>query len=189
MTLLETVSLAAVGVWLLILTAVALLGVRQLGILTVRLQLQAHGGPGGPIGPTIGFKVGDAAVRALPGLATERKMMVLLSANCSPCQEILDELQRGTRPRGFADDEIVLLITGDPRTSEAQAAQITGVTSLLDPVATALGRDLGLSRTPSAILIEDGTVKGTTLLASVENMEHLLHGDEILLPTPPMVNA
>ena len=154
MSALLIAALVLVCVWLGVLTLVAVLLVRQIGLLTVRLSVASQGLALDNDGPEVGRSIPDEVASALRNLEEERAYLLLISASCDPCRELVADLGG----RRF-EREIVALVPGRPeQASELAALLPSGVRVVLDPHATRLAGALGLESTPFAIEVERGTV-------------------------------
>lgn len=145
--------------------------------MTVRVDLVARGSTGVSPAPLIGFRISEPVLEMMSSLGTGRRVAMLLSASCSPCLAIIDDFRHGDGSRAFSPDELVVLLAGDADDSVVA----DGVTALsqhahvvTDPRATSLARGLGLSHTPSAVLLADGVVEGTAFLSRAADLDDLV---------------
>ncbi len=152
MSALAVAALVLVCIWLGVLTLVAVLLVRQVGLLTVRLSMTSQAISLDNDGPEIGDSLPEDVASVMP--EEEPAYLLLISAGCDPCRELVAELdgRRFQRP-------IVALVPG----REEQAGQLAAllpadVRVVLDPEATRLAEALDLESTPFALEVEGGTV-------------------------------
>jgi hypothetical protein len=169
------IALVIASAWLVVLTVAVMLCVRQVGALTVRVQLLSVGGAGGSHGSSLGFRINDVLLRLAPELAAGRRVVLLLSANCTTCASVIDQLERRTLPTELRlPEELVVLLPGsEDDTSIAIVASSlrTKAQVLLDPIATTVARGLRMANVPSALLIEDTVITGN--LAFVNEVQDI----------------
>src|SRR3989337_654595 len=97
----ELLSLTAAiaSAWLLLVTLVVLALVRQVGLLTVRIDRGLPRFAPDQDGPEIGAPVPTDVLAVLPQLgALGRRQVLLLSAACAPCRELAVGLARSAGP-------------------------------------------------------------------------------------------
>jgi hypothetical protein len=82
------------AVWLGILTLVIVLTIRQIGIMTVQLSLAESGFSLDKDGPEVGSPVPNNVVATLPQIAAEPTTILLVSATCTPCRTLAEDLQK-----------------------------------------------------------------------------------------------
>jgi hypothetical protein len=165
---LEVVVVALVAVWLAVLTIVVLLLVRQIGLLTVRLE---HAGPRISMdddGLDVGRPVPEQTLAAVPELAAGRKYAVVLSASCAPCRDLAAELGRAQ-----LDADVIVLVAGDEEFSPQLVALLDGLDVVLDPRATEATAGLEIGTAPFAFELTDGVVTAKTYLRSVAELAAL----------------
>lgn len=151
---LAVVALVLAGIWLGILTLVVVLLVRQIGLLTVRLSVVGQAPDLDNDGPEVGSNVPEEVAFALPEVGGERAYILLISASCTPCRELVV----GIRQHDF-EQTVVALVPGDEELADELAALLpSGVRAVRDPEARRLAGALGISSTPFAVEVEHGTV-------------------------------
>jgi hypothetical protein len=175
----EIILIAAVSGWLALLTFTLLLCVRQLAVLTVRVE-RTVGFSVADDGLPIGFSIPEEVAEVLPAVRS-RAMILFMSATCSPCRELARDLR--TAELGV---ELAVLVSG----AEDVAAAVAGflppdVLVLHDPDATRLARALEVRSTPFATLAVEGSVFGKTYANNVSDLEGLANAlttteDELL---------
>jgi hypothetical protein len=152
MSALAIVALVLVCAWLGVLTFVVVLLVRQIGLLTVRLSVATQAISLDDDGPEVGSALPEDVAEVMP--ADERAYLLLISASCEPCRELVVELD-GHR----FEQSVVALVPGrEEQAGELAALLPTGIRVVLDPEATQLAESLDLESTPFAIEVEGGTV-------------------------------
>jgi hypothetical protein len=169
----EIILIAAAVGWLGLLTFTLLLCVRQVAVLTVRVE-RTVGFSVADDGLPIGFPIPEEVADVLP--AVRRRLMVLfMSATCAPCRELAREL--GTVGLGV---ELAVLVSGAEDVATAVAGFLpSDVLVLRDPDATRVARALQVRSTPFATLASEGSVFGKTYANDVSDLESLVNA----LPT------
>ncbi len=160
MSALAITALVLVCAWLGVLTLVAVLLVRQIGLLTVRLSVASQTLSLDDDGPEVGSSVPEDVASVLSDLEEDRGYLLLISAGCTPCRELVVDLGE----HGF-EQKILALVPGrEEQASELAALLPSGIRVVLDPEATELAESLELESTPFAIEVEGGTVTRKTYL-------------------------
>ncbi len=155
MSALAIAALVLVCIWLGVLTLVVVLLVRQIGLLTVRLSVAGDTISLDDDGPEVGSSIPEAVASVLPNRGKERAFLLLISSSCTPCRELVADLQG---EHSF-EQKIVALVPGpEELASELSALLPSGVRAVLDPQATELAEALDLESTPFALEVEGGTV-------------------------------
>ena len=90
MSALAIVALVLACVWLGVLTFVVVLLVRQVGLLTVRLSMATQAISLDDDGPEVGSILPEDVAEVMPD--GERAYLLLISASCEPCRELVVEL-------------------------------------------------------------------------------------------------
>ena len=152
MSALAIAALVLVCAWLGILTFVVMLLVRQVGLLTVRLSMAAQAMSLDDDGPEIGSRLPEDVAEVMPD--GEPAYLLLISAGCDPCWELVAELD-GHR----FEQKLVALVPGR-REQAGELADLLppGIRVVFDPEATQLAESLDLESTPFALEVESGTV-------------------------------
>jgi hypothetical protein len=152
MSALAIVALVLVCAWLGILTFVVMLLVRQVGLLTVRFSMATQAMSLDDDGPEIGSSLPEDVAEVMP--EGERAYLLLISAGCDPCRELVAELD-GHR----FEQKVVALVPGrQEQAAELAALLPPDIRVVLDPEATDLAESLGLESTPFALEVESATV-------------------------------
>ncbi len=154
MSALAIAALVLVCIWLGALTLVVVLLVRQIGLLTVRLSVAGQALSVDNDGPEVGSSIPEDVASVLPDLEEERAYLLLISAGCTPCRELVADL--GERP---FEQDIVALVPGDEgQASELASLLPSGIRAVLDPEASGVAGALKLESTPFVLEVERGTV-------------------------------
>lgn len=152
MSALAIAALVLVCAWLGVLTFVVMLLVRQVGLLTVRISMATQAMSLDDDGPEIGSSLPEDVAEVMP--EGQRAYLLLISADCDPCRELVAELD-GHR----FEQKVVALVPGrQEQAAELAALLPPGVRVVLDPEATQLAESLDLESTPFALEVESGTV-------------------------------
>ncbi len=154
MSALLIAALVLACVWLGVLTLVAVLLVRQVGLLTVRLSVAGEASSLDDDGPEVGSSIPEEVVSVLPD-QEDVAYLLLISSTCTPCRELVADLQGKHR----FEQEIVALVPGPEELAGELAALLpSGIRTVLDPHATELADALDLESTPFALEVDRGTV-------------------------------
>jgi hypothetical protein len=152
MSALAIAALVLVCAWLGILTFVVVLLVRQVGLLTVRLSMATQAMSLDDDGPEIGSSLPEDVAEVMP--EGERAYLLLISAGCDPCRELVAELDGH-----HFEQKVVALVPGrQEQAGELAALLPPGMRVVLDPVATQLTESLDLESTPFVLEVRSGTV-------------------------------
>ncbi len=92
MSALAIAALVLVCIWLGVLTLVVVLLVRQIGLLTVRLSVASQAFSLDDDGPEVGIDLPEEVTSVLPELKEGRAYLLLISAGCTPCRELVADL-------------------------------------------------------------------------------------------------
>ncbi|MGI8644011.1 MAG: hypothetical protein ACR2LS_07825 [Thermomicrobiales bacterium] len=162
---LGTTALILAAIWMGALTVIAILLVRQVAILMVRLDRIGTGVATLPNydpmseGPDIGARVPDTVAQALPELGTGTSHIVLLSATCGPCRDMAEGLGRADLTAVRKQGRMVALIPGRSELADGLVAMLPpGIRQVRDPQATSLASELSIQRVPFALRVDGGTV-------------------------------
>ncbi len=168
MTAFETVLLGAVASWLLVLTVVSVLIVRQIALLTVRLDRLFDRNAPADDGLGIGAQIPDEISGILDAAPDQPTYLLVLGASCVPCRQLSLQL-------GYADllpDNIIALISGH---AEHRAAIVellpASIRTITDPKARELIDALEVSTTPFCFEIQRERIRGKTVLDDVDEFK------------------
>jgi hypothetical protein len=174
----EIAAIVAGAVWLGVLTLVTVLVVRQIALLTARLDHVGAFGPPAKLsledeGPRIGIRVDETVLRWVPELGAARAHLLLLSAGCSPCRDFAADLRGEHLPIGRP---VVVLIPGREELADGIAQMLPAtVTIVRDPNATDVAQLLRMQRVPSAVTTANGIVTAKILtLDSVDQFQQFV---------------
>jgi hypothetical protein len=152
MSALAIAALVLVCLGLGVLTFVVMLLVRQVGLLTVRVSVATQAMSLDDDGPEIGSSLPEDVAEVLP--QRERAYLLLVSAGCDPCRELVADLD-GHR---FEQDVVALVPGRQEQAGELASLLPSGIKVVLDPEATQLTESLDLESTPFVLEAEGGTV-------------------------------
>ncbi len=154
MSALAITALVLVCIWLGVLTLVVVLLVRQIGLLTIRLSIAGQALSVDNDGPEVGSSIPEEVTSVLPDLEVERAYLLLTSAGCTPCRELVADLGEYR-----FEQNIIALVPGDEEQANALASLLPpGIRAVLDPEAARLAEVLELQSTPFVLEFERGTV-------------------------------
>jgi hypothetical protein len=161
MSALAIAALVLVCIWLGVLTLVVVLLVRQIGLLTVRLSVASQAFSLDNDGPEVGSSLPEEVTSVVPELMEERAFLLLISSSCTPCRELVADLQG----EQHFEQKIVALVPGHEEPAREMAALLpSGIRVVLDPEAARVAEALDLESTPFALEVERGTVARKTFL-------------------------
>lgn len=123
MTALDMTVLVLGAIWLGVLTVVALVLVREVAVLSARLDVGGGRAFVANDGPAIGRSLPESVAAALaPYVRGDSGMYVLLvSAICGPCHDLVKQLRQQTWK---LDDRVVALVTGRAELADAMAGSL-----------------------------------------------------------------
>lgn len=151
---LSIVVLGLVGLWLALLTFVLILVIRQIALLTVRLSVNGQAFSLANDGPEVGSNVSEEILSTLPVLERKRTHVLLISATCAPCRELVTELSEHR-----FEPSVIALVAGREELAEGLIALLPSNFQVVrDPQATTVAQALNVKSTPFALTLEDGTV-------------------------------
>lgn len=159
MSTLELTTLTLASIWLGVLSLAVLIVVRQIGILTVRLDIARQQFEPSGDGLAVGTPVPDDALAALPRLREGVNYLLALSGSCDPCRAFVAELHGQRLPR-----PVVALVSGpDDRSDPLISLLPPSLQVIRDPDASSLLRTLQIHTTPFVVEIEAGVISGYAL--------------------------
>src|SRR5687768_15312672 len=161
-------ALTGLALWTGVLTVTVLTLVRQIGVLTVRLEASGAGRPAGNIdGLDVGRRVPPEVIAAVPGAANGPAYILLTSAICEPCRELVPALAKTRQVPG-----VVALVPGRPEMAATLVDQFPAwIETVVDPVASSIAKALEIQRTPFLLEIEGGFVTAKSYMHSVRDLE------------------
>lgn len=167
---LELVVLVLVATWLGVLTLVTLLVVRQIGLITLRLDLAHQPGSLPADGLDIGTEIPAPVAEDLPELADGLGYVLLLSGNCGPCRDLVPRLG-SIELRG----PVFVLMPGEGGLVDDFVRMLpSGYRVVRDPLATEVATALQMERTPAVLELEDGVVTGKAHLFEAQDLQRLM---------------
>lgn len=164
------VALVSVAVWLGLLTLVVILLVRQVAVMTGRFEMGMPRFSPATDGLVIGKAVPQAVADAIPALNSEVVYIMLLSATCGPCRELVPQFERQHLPEKF-----VALLAGRAEVAAGLAELLPAwIQVIRDPLATSLAKELEIQSTPFAMEIEGGHITGKAYLYGISDLLRLV---------------
>jgi hypothetical protein len=152
MSALAIAALLLVCIWLGVLTLVVVLLVRQIGLLTVRLSVASQAFSLDNDGPEVGSSLPEEVTSVVPELMEEQAFLLLISSSCTPCRELVSDLQ------GEQRFEQKIVARHEEPAREMAALLPSGIRVVLDPDAARVAEAIDLESTPFALEVERGTV-------------------------------
>jgi len=156
------------------LTLVVVLLVRQVGLLSVRLSSVGRVPSLNEDRPEIGSNIPEEVAAELPELEGKRVYLLLISATCTPCRELVADIGEH-----YFEQTVTALIPGPEEAVEEFTRVLPphGIRVVLDPEATRLAQALKIQSTPFALEVEYETITrkaylyggGSELVEFVEN--------------------
>ncbi len=166
------VTLALAGTWLLVLTLIVVLLIRQVGLITIQLS---HRQPANfdavEDGPEIGSQMAEKVVDALPKLQElQPYFLLLLSSSCVPCRELASTISRLE-----SRTELIVLLAGSDELAQGMTELLPkDLVVIRDPKATDLADAMRIHSTPFAVKILDGTVMGKQYVHQISDLRQLM---------------
>jgi hypothetical protein len=160
------VALVLVAIWLLLLTFVVMLAVRQIALLGAAQK--AGPAAAGANSLALGAAVPDDVLSIL-GDPLARQHLVLLSSNCAPCQDIAASWQDT-----LVLEPATLVVQGGGAGRDAILAHVpAGVDVLVDDDADTFFRGLEVGATPFAMSIDNGIVSGHLYITRIADLNKI----------------
>lgn len=173
MSTFETVALGAAIAWMVVLTLLALALIRQLGLITVRLDRLTESGAPVEDGLEVGSSVPSEVMAALGMTADDARPCYVLihSALCMACRELAEDLGRTQLPY-----PVTGLVSGGTEDLAAGMARLfpPNVEVLRDPVATEVIRHLRVETTPFVFELTRGRVSAKAAVRGVDHLARLM---------------
>jgi hypothetical protein len=180
MSALETVALVAAGIWIGVLSLVVILLVRQVGLLTVRLDRQREEEAPVMEGIPLGEALPQDVVTALPAMNGSATYVLLLGGMCPPCQQLA---------LGMKDESpqqaIVAVISGEEGGDAIAELLAPHAQVVREPQASAIANGLGVATTPFAVEVVSGEVVGKAVVRGLDHLMAFMRND----PTPGVVRV
>lgn len=172
MTDLEVALLIVACAWLALLSVVSLLLVRQVGLLTVRLDRERSASSPVNDGLQIGEALPERVAKILDLKGGSAGYLLVLGAICSPCRELANDL-RGHQ----LAVPVTALISGRAEAGEALGELLpAGVGVVQDTPAADLAGDLRIETTPFAFEVTDGRITGKAVVRGATHFMSFIDG-------------
>lgn len=167
----SSLVMSVLVVWLVILTVVCVLTVRQIALLTLRFDARGESFSFGDDGLDVGTPIGPEVESALPQLRVGRAYVLHVSASCHSCRELIPAL----RGHGF-DAPMIALLTGEGGVADSMAAEFPPEWDVVrDPEAVEVTHRLAIQSTPFALQVEKGVVTGKAYVKIVDDLVSLVN--------------
>jgi hypothetical protein len=161
---LNTIALISGAIWLGILTLVMLLVIRQIGILTIKLVHVDTSSLLENDGPELGSPVPSETLTFLPELASGHTNLLLISAQCMPCRELVTEL---THHR--LEPQVITLLSGREELADELATLLPNNFRIIrDPDASSIAETLKIKSTPFSVAFQDQVVVNKAYVYSID---------------------
>lgn len=166
----ELIALGVTALWLVGLTFVVLLLVRQVGLITLRLDMPGQTTQLPSNGPDAGTVLSAAVLERHPEFAQGLVYVLLASPTCVPCREVVPQLATVDVPgRVFA------LLPGSRQLIDDFMPLVPSNYDVIrDPLATETANLLTMEQTPSVLEIEEGVVTGKAYLFEATDLARLI---------------
>jgi hypothetical protein len=176
MTGLGLAALLVATAWLAVLTVVVLVLVRQIGLLTVRLDFAGTDRVWRDSeGPELGSTLPEEVTSRVAGLDRGLAYLILLEAGCGPCRILADDLRQSE----VIQHRVVAVLRGAGEVADGMAELLPPwVEVVRDPAAGDIVDRLEIEVTPSAVEVEDGTVTGKALVRGTPDLLELIEARE-----------
>ncbi|MDQ3381495.1 MAG: hypothetical protein M3546_14465 [Actinomycetota bacterium] len=165
----ELLASVLATLWLGILTLVMLLVIRQIGLITLRLDIASQPAVLPADGLNFGVRVPVDAVGLVPGLKNGLVYVLLVAGTCTPCRELVPHLS-SVRTRG----QVLTLVPGREEFASDLIQMLPRSEVVRDPAATEVAKALEMERTPAVLEIEDGIATGKAHLFSAKDFQNLI---------------
>jgi len=177
------VSNAVLWLLVLVLVAVVVALVRQVGLLHERIApvgalMQGQGPAVGEPAPVV-EALDLSGRRVTVGGAGQRTLLFFLSPSCPVCDKLLPTLHRVVRAEG---GRTRLVLASDGGDAEAHRLFVREKALLDHPylLSTEVGLAYQVAKLPTAVLIDEhGTIRARGLVNSREHLESLFRADEL----------
>lgn len=168
MNSLLVISIALVAVWLAVLTVTTLLIIRQLGLITLRLEAAPASVEDGIL---IGTPLPKECVSAVPELDAGLHYLVCLAPNCGPCVEFASGLSN----LSITGDGVKAVFQGTGEAADELARLLPAELHVIrDPDAEAIFEGLNVKMTPSIFQVEDGIIVGKGVLRQIGDLKQFI---------------
>ena len=163
-------------IWLVTLTIVMILAVRQIGLLSIKLATPGGVSPLTFDGPEVNSPIPQEVIAILPEVRWERRVLLVASSSCMPCRELMADLSQRTVP-----DNFIILLAGGEQTANAMAELFPATTRVVrDPQAGQVADLLRVHSTPFAVELTMGRITGKRYIRDLGDILAMLatHADD-----------
>ena len=171
---LETAALVAAAIWMGVLSLVVVLLVRQVGLLTVRLDREREEEAPVMEGIPLGEALPPDVAAALPAMNGTPTYLLLLGGRCPPCQQLALGLQDES-----PEQPLVAVISGDEGGDAIAELLEPHAQVIREPRASAIADGLGVATTPFALEVVGGEVVGKAVVRGTEHLMSFMRNDSI----------
>lgn len=173
MSTLAVIAMALAGVWLGALTLAVLAMVRQVALVTLRLDRADEARD--LDGLSIGSAVPDEVASVLPAGAHARTFLLMLEADCGPCRDLAD----GLHDQRF-DERIVAIVAGDETRAASIASRLPETfAAVMGAPAAAAVKALDVATSPFLFLVENGEIAGKNGPRNAAHFRALVTGEQV----------
>lgn len=160
------------ALWLAVLSFVLILVIRQIALVTARLDAAGSLFSVADDGLDVGNEVPEEILSRIPQLRSDLAYVLVISATCMPCRELATELS--TIP--YEAPRTVALLAGREELAQGLEELLPQhIEVIRDPDATELAKDgFQLQSTPFAFQVERGTITGKAYLRSATHLVELI---------------
>ncbi len=171
MSALGVTALAIAGVWLVVLTVLQLASIRQIAIVTVRLDREGAQSQPSDHGRPIGERIPESVVEVLDVDAGGVGYLLLLGANCEPCRELVSDLRVPSLPR-----PVTAIISGREELFAGMLELVPPTIKAVSDPTDEMANALDIWATPFVFEIEDGTIRGKAQPRGAAHLLSLIDG-------------
>jgi hypothetical protein len=169
-TTLELVAVGLVAAWLLVLTVVAMLAIRQIGLLTIRLDRDRLDAAPVADGLAVGQPVPPEVSELLVVEPNQPAFVLIFAAVCGPCRQLVAHLADMN-----IDARLVAIISGRRELARALHDMLpSSIEGIEDPSAEHAVRALQISTTPFVFEIRDGVIAAKAALRDAEHLQRFV---------------
>ncbi|HYI99688.1 MAG TPA: hypothetical protein VEX36_08470 [Thermoleophilaceae bacterium] len=163
---LDTAVLAVGGAWIAAMTVVVLGLIRQIGLITVRMERDQHASAAVNDGLNVGEAVPEAVIEQLAVDEHSVGYLLILGAVCTPCRELASDLGGAVLER-----PVTALISGSEELSGAMSSLLPDDVSVIrDAGEGEIAQSLRVETSPFVFEIADGKVRGKAVLRGAEHL-------------------
>jgi len=175
-------ALIFASIWIGVLTVVCMLLVRQLGLVTVRLDRASDRSAPVQDGLDVGAPIPPTLASALPHANGEGFYLLIVGAMCGPCRELADDLHDTPDDR-----RVIAIVSGHEEHAQSLAAMLPPAIEVVrDPLAARVVELLEVEITPFVFEIKLGRVTGK---AAIRDADHFLAFLAAGIPSSPRTNG